>query len=92
MNDVYKQALEIQNKLHNYLDQPNDGQAQALKQEVQRLTDEIEMQKNKLSIEDRVKGIIRILDSIKNYEVIDSQDIDDLKDRCEDIRNALQRL
>ena len=92
MDDVYKQALAMQNKLHNYLDQPNDSTAQALKKEVQRLTDEIEMKKNKISLEDRVKSIIRILESFKGDQVIDYNDVDDLKDRSEDIRRAIRNL
>ncbi len=92
MDNIYRQALDIQNRLNTYLDKPNDPKAQSLKREVQVLTDEIEVKKHKLSLEHRVKGIISILDSIKDYEVIDYVDIDDLKDRCEDIVNALRRL
>ncbi len=92
MDGVRKQAEEIQNKLHNYLDRPDDPQGQALKQSIQKMIDNIRMQKNKYTIEDGVKAVIRVLDSIKDYEVIDYEDIDDLKDRCEDMRRAIQKL
>lgn len=92
MDEVYKQAVDMQDKLHNYLDQPDSSAGQSLKQTVQRLIDDIRSQKNNISVEETVKDFISILDSIKDYDIIDYQDIDDLKDRCEDMRNALHKL
>lgn len=92
MDQIYRQAIDLQNKFRNYVDQPQHPRIIELGREIQRLTDEIEMKKNKLSLEDRVKGIIRILEGVPDNQAMSSGDIDDLIDRCNDLRNDIRKL
>jgi hypothetical protein len=92
MQEVYKQAIDMQHKLRDYIDDPSHSIVAQLKNEVQRLTDEIEVKKNPRSIEDRVKQIIRLLESAEETTAISRHHIDDLRDRCEDIRQDLRKL
>lgn len=92
MQDVYKQAIALQHKLRDYVDDPSHAVIGQLKAEVQRLTDEIESRKNPRSLEDRVKQIIRLLESAEGSPAMSNHHIDDLRDRCEDIRQDLRKL
>lgn len=92
MQEVYKQAINMQHKLRDYIDDPSHSVVAQLKNEVQRLTDEIEMQKNPRSIEDRIKMIISLIESAEDTEAISRNHLDDLRDRCEDIRQDLRKL
>ncbi len=92
MDNIYKQATQLQFKLRDYLDQPNHAAATQLSNEVQRLTDEIESKKNPRSLEDRVKTIIRQLEVAERAQVLDDNHADDLRDRCEDLRQDLRKL
>lgn len=91
MDDIYKQALDVQHKLRDYLDMDDDPAARQLTSDVQRLTDEIEMQKNPRTVEDRVKNIIRQLESL-NGAVMSADHTDDLRDRCLDMCQDLRKL
>lgn len=92
MDEVYKRAIEMQYKLRDYIDDPSHNVVDELKNEVQRLTDEIESQKNPRSIEDRVKQIIKLLESAEETTAISQGHLDDLRDRCEDLRQDLRKL
>lgn len=92
MQDIYKQAVNLQFKFRDYVDDKSDPIAQQLESQIQRLTDYIEMQKNPRTLEDTVKQIIRVLENTEGTSVMDNRHIDDLKDRCEQIRNDLRKL
>lgn len=92
MDDVYKQAITMQHKLRDYIDDPSHAIVAQLKNEVQRLTDEIEVKKNPRSIEDRVKIIIRLIESAEGTNAISHNHLDDLSDLCEDLRQDLRKL
>jgi hypothetical protein len=92
MEDTYKQAVQLQFKMHDYFDDAGHQLAQQLKKMVQQVVDEIEMKKNPRSLEDRVKGVIRHLESLEGSSVMSNHHIDDLRDRCEDMRQALRKL
>jgi hypothetical protein len=89
MDEIYRQALELQHKLRDYLDQDAHPQARQLTADVQRLTDEIEMQKDPRTIEGRVKNIIRQLEA-QEGSVMSHGHADDLRDRCFDMCQALR--
>lgn len=91
MDDIYKQALNVQHKLRDFLDRQDDPAGRQLTSDVQRLTDEIEMQENPRTIEDRAKGIIRQLESLTD-DVMSHSHRDDLRDRCLDICQNLREL
>ncbi len=92
MDQIYKQAIQLQFKFRDYVDQPNNPAMVNLRDQIQALTDDIEMKKNKLSLEDRVKTIIRILDSADGSGGMDDNHVDDLKDRSNDLRNDIRNL
>lgn len=92
MDDIYKQAISMQNKFRQYVDLPNHEVANQLKTEIQRLTDEIESNKNPRTIEDRVKNIMRLLERGENDKVMDHQHSDDLQDMCRDLQQDLRKI
>ena len=92
MQDIYKQAIDLQFKFRDYRDEKSHPVSLQLERQIQRLTDDIESQKNPRSLEDLVKQIIRILSEADGSGVMDNRHIDDLKDRCENIRDDLRKL
>lgn len=91
MEDIYKQALQLENKMKSAWDQPGHAAAQAFRQEVQRLLDEIQTKLNPRSLENRVQNIKRQADNMPEA-VMSHGDQDDLKDRCDDLIQSLRRL
>lgn len=92
---LYKEVLNLQHKLHDLLDDHAHPLAQALKNEVKRLEDELEMSKKPRSLEDRIKTIQQHLDRVKNQgeqAIMDIHHADLLRDRLEDFRMDLRRL
>lgn len=92
MQEIYKQAVAMQLKFRDYRDDRNHTLNRQLENEFQRLVDEIEMQKNPRSLEDRVKRLIGVLNSVDGSPAISNRDVDELKDRCENIRDSLRKL
>lgn len=93
MDSIYKQVQRLENDFKNRLDQPSHDRAQAIRQEIQRLMDDIELKKNPRSIEDRVKNLKRQLQEL-GYEtlVMDYHHSEELKDQCDDIIQALRKV
>lgn len=92
LQDVYKQAVNMQFKFRDYLDDGGHYLANTLKSDIQRLVDEIEMKKNPRTLEDRVKGIMRRLEEAEGSSMMSLHHIDELLDRCEDMRQALRKF
>jgi hypothetical protein len=92
MDNIYRQAVSMLNKLGTYIDEPNNQAAKQLKSEVQRLTDEIEVKKNPRSLEDRVKNILNLTDKAQAAGIIDHHHADDLEDTCRDLQQQLRKL
>lgn len=92
MDNIYKQAVGMLNKLSTYIDEPNHQTAKQLKSEIQRLTDEIESQKNPRSLEDRVKSILNLADKAQAAGVMDHHHADDLEDTCRELQQQLRKL
>lgn len=92
MDDVYKEIVSLQHRCRDYIDDPASSAARSLEQEVQRLEDEAQVQKNPRSLEDRVKNIIRLLRQAGDEKAMSPHHADELIDRCEDLRRELQKL
>lgn len=92
MENIYKQAVAMQFKFRDYLDDGRHPVAKQLQTEIQRLVDEIEMKKNPRSLEDRLKSIIRQLAAADGTPVMSNHHVDDLRDRCEDLQQSLRKL
>ena len=54
---IYQQARDLQNHVHDAIDNQNHPSAFLLKQEMQHLVDDIEVRKNPRDIENRIKTI-----------------------------------
>jgi hypothetical protein len=50
------------------------------------------MKKNKITLENRVKSIIQILETTDGSGNMDDRHVDDLKDRSNDLRNDIRNL
>lgn len=91
--DIYKQVQSLRLKVQDLLDDHTHQLAQSLKREVQRLEDEIEMNKSPRSLEDKLKGIQRLLQTIENdTKIMNAHHADMLHDRFEDLRMTLRRF
>lgn len=93
MDEVRKAAEHIQNKLRSgYLDEPNHSVARALVSEVEKLLTEIQQQKHPLSLENRVKAIIKHLESLVDDIVMDFNHRDELLQHSNKMRQTLRQL
>lgn len=93
MDEVRKTAELIQNKLRSsYLDEPNHPHARALVKEVETLITEIRQQKHPLSLENRVKEVIKRLEAFIDDIVMDFNHRDELLRHSNQMRDALRQL
>ena len=60
MDQIYKEIVRLQYKCNDYIDNHSASSAQSLKQEVQRLEDETQVNKNPISLENRIESIVRV--------------------------------
>lgn len=63
---IYQQAKDLQYKFHDYVREDNHPAAHVLRTEIHNLVEDIEKQKNPLSIENRVKIIQHQLQQIEH--------------------------
>lgn len=74
MEQLRQQVIATHRSISDHMDKPGDSAAQKLNSELKGLEDDLQSQKNPLTIEDRVKRIIALLDGqaktnrIMNYE------------------------
>ncbi|HTE22416.1 MAG TPA: hypothetical protein VK674_05250 [Candidatus Limnocylindria bacterium] len=93
--DIYREVQRLRYKLQDLLDDPAHRLARTLRDEVQRLEDEIEMSKKPRSLEDRVKLIQRQLVAAGDggaNRIMDIEHADFLHDAFEDLRRTLRRF
>jgi len=93
--DIYREVQKLRYKVQDLLDEPGHRLARTLRDEVQRLEDEIEMSKKPRSLEDRVKTIQRHLvlagEGGEN-RIMNDEHADLLHDAFEDLRRSLRRF
>lgn len=92
MEEIHKQAEVMRNKLRNYLDEPNHPKAQTLVKEVEQLINDARQKKNPLSVENRVKTIIRQLEGFVDDVIMDFRHRDELIKHSDNMRQALRSL
>lgn len=92
MDQIYKQAVALQQKFRDYIDDRSHPLAGQLDREIQGLEDDVQVKKHPKTIEDRAKRIISLLSSVDGTPVMDGGHADDLKDRAQDIINELRQL
>lgn len=93
MDEVRKTAEFIKNKLRSgYLDEPGHTIARALMSELEKLLIEIRQEKHPLSLENRVKQIIRHFESLVDDVVMDYRHRDELLKHSNQMRDRLRAL
>jgi hypothetical protein len=93
--DIYREVQKLRHKLQDLVDDPGHQLARRLKDEIQRLEDEIEMSKKPRSLEDRVKVIQRHLVAAGEgggNAIMNIDHADFLHDAFEDLRRGLRRF
>src|SRR3989344_4998106 len=90
MNDLYRDVINLRHKLNNVIDDHSHPSSQALKREVQRLEDEMQVKKPLKSLESRVKQVIDCLKQAERACVISQADINYLHRQLEVILQSLR--
>jgi hypothetical protein len=93
--DIYKEVQKLRHKFQDLVDEPAHRLARAIKDEIQRLEDEIEMSKKPRSLEDRVKIVQRHLAAAGEggaNAIMNAEHADYLHDAFEDLRRTLRRF
>lgn len=91
----YREVQNLRFKLQDLLDDRNHPIAQTLRNEVQRLEDEMEMSKRPRALEDRIKSIQQHLSRVQSdnqVNIMNVEHADMLHDRFEGMRMNLRRL
>jgi hypothetical protein len=91
---LYQQARDLQFQVHDALDDPNHPTAFVLKQEMQHLMDDIEVQRNPRDLENRIKIIQHsMLEARTNpNSFMDSQHADYFHHNYEQMRQNVRRF
>ncbi len=93
MEDLRRQVIELQHRIHDLMDTPHDSAAIRLSQEVQGLEDDLQVKKNPLTVEDRIRRIIHILEGdAKAHRIMNYEHLDMLRHQFEHMREVVRRL
>lgn len=92
MSDLYKQVISLRHRLNDVIDDPSHSSSQSLKKIVQRLEDEIQVNKNPKSLESTVKDVISSLKQAEHSGVISQSDVNYLHKTFEDMQQELRRM
>ena len=96
MDSQYKtarqQAVNLQYKFRDSLDDKSQPMARTLESEIQRIVDDFEVKKNPRSIDDRIKQLQRQLRDVDRGDppVMDNRHAEHLYDSFEDLRLSLR--
>lgn len=92
--DIQRQADRLQHRLASVADQPGHPRLRSLQQQMRDVMEAIESDKDKRSIEDRIKTVIEQLHEIGNGQeaLMSPGDNDELIRDYEDLRNDVRRL
>ncbi len=92
MDQLHKDIINLQRSFRDKLDDRNHSGAKELDNAIQRLEDDIQVKKNPRSVEDQIKRVIQQLSNADGKGFMDNPDLDDFKDRFEDMRRDVQKL
>lgn len=93
MEDIREEVIRMQRKMNDHLDDASHPAARALAREVQALEDDLQVRKNPLTIEGRVKHIIEILEGeAKDARIMDYSHLDMFQDYFEELRQKLRSM
>lgn len=92
MDHLHKSVIAFQHRVNDYIDDNSHHLAQSLKQEVQKFEDDVQVNKNPRTIDERVKRIIPMVEHAADAEVISHSHADELIDQCKEFREELRRM
>lgn len=93
MGPLREQVIATQRRIEDMLDKPNDSAAAKLKSELKGLEDDMQAGKNPITIEDRVKRIISLLEGdAKRNRIMNLEHLDMFKHWFEGLRETLRRM
>lgn len=93
MDQLRQQVIAMDRKIRDLLDNPGDSAAQRLLSEVKGLEDDLQAKKNPVTIEDRVKRIISVLDGpAKANRIMNYEHLDMFKQWFNGLRQTLSRM
>ncbi|HZM64215.1 MAG TPA: hypothetical protein VFB59_03720 [Candidatus Saccharimonadales bacterium] len=93
MEQLRQQVIATQGTFEDLLDKPNDAVAQKLRAELRGLEDDLQVKKNPITVGDRIKHIIALLDGpAAQNQIMDYRHLTMLRQRLSTIRQALSRM
>lgn len=92
MDEIHKSVLRFENKLKSSVDNWDNGVAQSLKSNIQRLIDEIEMQKNPRTLEERLKSLRQQIQNLSGDGIMDYAHQDELIDEVDNLIQAIRKV
>lgn len=93
VDELHKQVITLQNAVHDLMDKPRHPSALRLQKEIEGLRVDVRVHRNPLTIEDRVKRILRILEEdAKEARIMNYEHIDLFRKRFEGLRENIERL
>ena len=92
MDQYYRNILAYQSKVLGYIDDHNHPAAQVLKQEVQRLEDDVQVRKSMHSIDDQLKRVIRAVEHAGSSKAVSHHHTMELARLAEHFREQLRKI
>ena len=93
MDEIIRQTERLWSKSKDSCDDASNSDARSLIDETRQVYEAAKMQKSPEHIIDRLKDLRQTLDDLRNRtDIYSPQDIDDMRDRCDDIRQLAERL
>lgn len=92
--EPYRQKVrQLQHKIKDLMDHPNDAAARSLNQQVQRLEDDMEMGKHPGTLANNIEHIIRLLEhEAKDQRIMNYEHLDMFRKEFEHLHDAMKRM
>ena len=92
MDQMRNEVMGLQHKIKDFLDQPGHASATLLKNEVQGLEDDLQVKKNKYTIEDRIKRVLGALGNVQASGAMSPEHVQQLAGAFESLRMRARNL
>jgi len=93
MENLRQEVIKIQRKINDLMDDAEHATASMLRKEVQGLEDDLQVKKNALTIEARVKRIIHLLEGeAKEARIMNYEHLDMFREHFEELRSTLRKM
>ena len=92
MDQIYTSIVSFQYRVNDYIDDPSHPAANALKQAVQRLEDDVQVRKNAHSIEDQLTRVEHALHHAGREQVMSQSHVNELVRQCEHFEHEIRKF